>query len=139
MLLLTIAKETFIEPLSDHFALLAAPDTIDFPMLVVLLLLACLAVWRSGAASPCAASCGMRARAERGNGATCIRALDRPLGPSQILSTLALTLPVRARRARWTPERPGYPSVRRRSGAPVILSPPIRSSASSPSRPCSCS
>ena len=40
MLLLAIAKETFIDPLSDRFALLAAPDTIDFPLLVVLLLLA---------------------------------------------------------------------------------------------------
>jgi cell division transport system permease protein len=44
VLLLTIAKETFIDPLSDRFALLAAPDTIDFPLLVVLLLLACVAV-----------------------------------------------------------------------------------------------
>jgi cell division transport system permease protein len=44
VLLLTIAKETFIDPLSDRFALLAAPDTIDFPLLVILLLLACVAV-----------------------------------------------------------------------------------------------
>jgi cell division transport system permease protein len=44
VLLLTIAKETFIDPLSERFALLAAPDTIDFPLLVVLLLLACVAV-----------------------------------------------------------------------------------------------
>jgi cell division transport system permease protein len=44
VLLLTIAKETFIDPLSDRFALLAAPDTIDFPLLAVLLLLACVAV-----------------------------------------------------------------------------------------------
>jgi cell division transport system permease protein len=42
--LLTVAKETFIDPLSERFALLAAPDTIDFPLLVVLLLLACTAV-----------------------------------------------------------------------------------------------
>jgi len=42
--LLTIAKETFIDPLSDRFALLAAPDTIDFPLLVILLLAACMAV-----------------------------------------------------------------------------------------------
>ena len=34
VLLLTIAKETFVDPLSDDFALLAAPDTIDFPLLV---------------------------------------------------------------------------------------------------------
>jgi cell division transport system permease protein len=44
VLLLTIAKETFIDPLSDRFALLAAPDTIDFPLLIALLLLACMAV-----------------------------------------------------------------------------------------------
>ena len=44
VLLLTIAKETFVDPLSDRFALLAAPDTIDFPLLIVLLMLACMAV-----------------------------------------------------------------------------------------------
>ena len=44
VLLLTIAKETFVDPLSERFALLAAPDTIDFPLLVVLLLVACMAV-----------------------------------------------------------------------------------------------
>ena|SRR5215211_815087 len=44
VLLLTIAKQTFIDPLSDRFALIAAPDTIDFPLLVVVLMLACIAV-----------------------------------------------------------------------------------------------
>jgi cell division transport system permease protein len=44
VLLLTAAKETFIDPLSEDFALLAAPDTIDFPLLVVLLMLACVVV-----------------------------------------------------------------------------------------------
>ena len=44
VLLLTVAKETFIDPLSERFALLAAPDTIDFPLLVALLLLACMVV-----------------------------------------------------------------------------------------------
>jgi cell division transport system permease protein len=44
VLLLTIAKETFIDPLSDRFALLAAPDTINFPLLVVLLMVACITV-----------------------------------------------------------------------------------------------
>ena len=44
ILLLTIAKETFVDPLSDRFALIAAPDTIDFPLLIVLLLLSCMAV-----------------------------------------------------------------------------------------------
>jgi cell division transport system permease protein len=50
VLLLTIAKETFIDPLADRFALLAAPDTIDFPLLVVVLLLACIAVSAAGSA-----------------------------------------------------------------------------------------
>ena len=50
VLLLTIAKETFIDPLADRFALLAAPDTIHFPMLVVVLLLACIAVSAAGSA-----------------------------------------------------------------------------------------
>jgi cell division transport system permease protein len=44
VLLLTIAKETFIDPLSDRFALIAAPDTIDFPLLAALLLIACVTV-----------------------------------------------------------------------------------------------
>ncbi len=50
VLMLTIAKETFIDPLEDRFALLAAPDTIDFPLLVVVLLLACIAVSAAGSA-----------------------------------------------------------------------------------------
>jgi cell division transport system permease protein len=44
VLLLTIAKETFVDPLEERFALLAAPDTIDFPLLIILLMLACVAV-----------------------------------------------------------------------------------------------
>jgi cell division transport system permease protein len=44
VLLLAIGKQTFIDPLSDDFALLAAPDTIDFPLLVALLMIACVAV-----------------------------------------------------------------------------------------------
>ena len=44
VLLLAIAKQTFIDPLSDDFALLAAPETIDFPLLVGLLMVACVAV-----------------------------------------------------------------------------------------------
>ena len=50
VLLLTIAKETFIDPLADRFALLAAPETIDFPLLVIVLLLACVAVSAAGSA-----------------------------------------------------------------------------------------
>jgi cell division transport system permease protein len=44
VLLLAIGKQTFIDPLSDDFALLAAPDTIDFPLLIALLMVACVAV-----------------------------------------------------------------------------------------------
>jgi len=44
VLLLGVLKTTFVDPLADRFALLAAPDTIDFPLLVVVLMLACIAV-----------------------------------------------------------------------------------------------
>jgi cell division transport system permease protein len=44
ILMLTIAKETLVDPLSDRFALLAAPDTIDFTWLIVVLLASCIAV-----------------------------------------------------------------------------------------------
>jgi cell division transport system permease protein len=44
VLLLALAKTTFVDPLSERFELLAAPDTIDFPLLVILLLVACVAV-----------------------------------------------------------------------------------------------
>jgi cell division transport system permease protein len=44
VLLLTIGKQTFVDPLSERFALLAAPNTIDFGLLVALLLTACVAV-----------------------------------------------------------------------------------------------
>jgi cell division transport system permease protein len=44
VLLLTIAKNTVVDPLADRFALLAAPDTIDYPLLVALLLVACVLV-----------------------------------------------------------------------------------------------
>jgi cell division transport system permease protein len=44
VLLLAIAKTTFVDPLSQRFALLAAPNTIDFPLLIVVLLLSCVAV-----------------------------------------------------------------------------------------------
>jgi len=44
VLLLAIAKTTVVDPLSDRFQLLAAPDTIDFPLLIALLLFACVAV-----------------------------------------------------------------------------------------------
>jgi cell division transport system permease protein len=44
VLLLLVAKETFIDPLSERFDLLAAPETIDFPLLVIVLMAACVAV-----------------------------------------------------------------------------------------------
>lgn len=44
VLLLTLAKETLVDPLAERFDLLAAPDTIDFPMLVLVLMLACVLV-----------------------------------------------------------------------------------------------
>jgi cell division transport system permease protein len=44
VLLLALAKTTFVDPLSERFELLAAPDTIDFPLLVIVLLFACVAV-----------------------------------------------------------------------------------------------
>ena len=43
-LMLLLAKETLVDPLSDRFALLATPDTIDFGLLVGLLLAACIVV-----------------------------------------------------------------------------------------------
>jgi cell division transport system permease protein len=44
VLLLTIGKQTFVDPLADRFALLAAPSTIDFGLLVAILLGSCIAV-----------------------------------------------------------------------------------------------
>jgi cell division transport system permease protein len=44
VMLLTIAKQTVVDPLADKFALLAAPDTIGFPLLAALLLIACVLV-----------------------------------------------------------------------------------------------
>jgi cell division transport system permease protein len=44
VLLLGIAKATFVDPLASRFELLAAPNTIDFPLLIVVLLIACIAV-----------------------------------------------------------------------------------------------
>jgi cell division transport system permease protein len=44
VVLLAVAKATIVDPLSDRFALLAAPDTIDFPLLILLLLIACIVV-----------------------------------------------------------------------------------------------
>jgi cell division transport system permease protein len=48
VLLLWLAKETVVDPLSDRFALIAAPQTIEFKLLVVLLLAAAAAVSAMG-------------------------------------------------------------------------------------------
>jgi cell division transport system permease protein len=48
VVLLWVAKETVVDPLSDRFALIAAPQTIEFKALVVLLLLAATAVSAAG-------------------------------------------------------------------------------------------
>jgi cell division transport system permease protein len=44
VLCLMIAKATFVDPLQERFALLAAPKTINFPLLIVVLLAACVLV-----------------------------------------------------------------------------------------------
>ena len=44
VLLLTIGKNTFVDPLSERFALLAGPSTIDFKLLIAILLAACVTV-----------------------------------------------------------------------------------------------
>jgi cell division transport system permease protein len=44
VLLLAIAKTTFVDPLSKKFDLLATPNTIDFPLLVVVLLICSMTV-----------------------------------------------------------------------------------------------
>ncbi len=44
VLLLTLAKTAFLDPLSQRFALIAAPETIDFGLLALVLVLACVAV-----------------------------------------------------------------------------------------------
>jgi cell division transport system permease protein len=48
IVLLWVAKETVVDPLSDRFALIAAPQTIEFKALVVLLLAAATAVSAAG-------------------------------------------------------------------------------------------
>ncbi len=44
VVLLFVAKATFIDPLSDRFALVAAPQTLPFGVLALLLVLACVGV-----------------------------------------------------------------------------------------------
>ena len=44
ILLLAVVKIAVVDPLAADFALIAAPDTIDFPLLIGLLLLAAVSV-----------------------------------------------------------------------------------------------
>jgi cell division transport system permease protein len=44
VLVLAIAKQTVVDPLAERLALLQAPNTIDFGLLIALLLLSCVAV-----------------------------------------------------------------------------------------------
>ena len=44
VLLLWIIKDTLVDPLSARFALIAAPNTIQFPALIAVLLASCVAV-----------------------------------------------------------------------------------------------
>jgi cell division transport system permease protein len=44
VLLLWIIKDTLVDPLSDKFALIAAPNTIEFPALIAVLLASCVVV-----------------------------------------------------------------------------------------------
>jgi cell division transport system permease protein len=44
VLLLWIIKDTLVDPLSNRFALIAAPNTIQFPALIAVLLASCVAV-----------------------------------------------------------------------------------------------
>jgi cell division transport system permease protein len=44
VLVLWVIKDTLVDPLSDKFALIAAPNTIQFPALIAVLLVSCVAV-----------------------------------------------------------------------------------------------
>jgi cell division transport system permease protein len=48
VLLLGVVKVAVIDPLADDFALIAAPDTMNFPLLIAILLLASVAVSATG-------------------------------------------------------------------------------------------
>jgi len=44
VLVLWVIKDTLVDPLSDKFALIAAPNTIQFPALIAVLMVSCVAV-----------------------------------------------------------------------------------------------
>ncbi len=48
VLLLGVVKVSVVDPLADDFALIAAPDTMNFPLLIAILLFASIAVSASG-------------------------------------------------------------------------------------------
>ena len=48
ILLLVIGKIAFLDPLAQDFALISSPDTINFPLLVMVLLAACVVVAAAG-------------------------------------------------------------------------------------------
>jgi cell division transport system permease protein len=48
VLILWIVKDTLVDPLSAKFALIAAPNTIQFPALIAVLLVSCVAVSAAG-------------------------------------------------------------------------------------------
>ena len=58
ILLLAVGKVALIDPLASDFALIAAPDTIGFGVLIAVLMAAGIGSRRSAPASRCAASCG---------------------------------------------------------------------------------
>jgi cell division transport system permease protein len=48
VLLLWIIKDTLVDPLANRFALIAAPNTIQFPALIAVLMVSCVAVSAAG-------------------------------------------------------------------------------------------
>ena len=77
-LLLWVAKVTVVDPWSDRFALIAAPQTIDFTLLVLLLLAAGTAVSALGSgphAAPLPAGLGHRSPERRPRGGRSLRSV----------------------------------------------------------------
>jgi cell division transport system permease protein len=50
ILLLLVAKITFVDPIEDRFALLASPNTINFGVLIAILMICCVGVSSAGSA-----------------------------------------------------------------------------------------
>ena len=126
ILLLVVGKIALIDPLAQDFALIAAPETINFALLVGVLLAASVRRLRRRARGcRCAASCASDATAGRLSGADeppTLRAIMRRLHRPRPL-TLALS------RARAGPARRRH-LARRASRAPARVRPRHRSSTS---------